>query len=156
VIAGAVGMLLVLLVANVFAQYHVISKREKAIDQQFCDITQKVMGKAICEPAVAISVMKQPQSELGSFKLPERSAVRVAAELSHMIPQGMELWINELEISTERARVAGEASSFDAVDQIVAEYSKDACYQDIKKSKLRKKADGKGVEFQLSIRLGCS
>jgi general secretion pathway protein L len=155
-IAGAVGLMLALLTVNTFAQYHVITKREKAIDQQFCEITQKVIGKPICEPAVAISVMKQPQSELGSFKLPERSAVRVAAELSAMIPQGTDVLINELEITNERARVAGEASSFDAVDQIVSEYSKDTCYQEIKKSKLRKKNDGKGVEFQLSIRLGCS
>jgi general secretion pathway protein L len=155
-IALAAGILVFLLGVNTFAQYHVITKREKAIDQQFCDITQKVIGKPICEPAVAISVMKQPQSDLGSFKLPERSAVRVAAELSDMIPKGMDVWVNELEITNERARVAGEAASFDAVDQIVGEYSKDACYQDIKKSKLRKKSDGKGVEFQLSIKLGCS
>lgn len=155
-IAAAVGLLLILLAANTWAQYHVIRKREADIDKQFCDITQKVIGKMVCEPTVAISVMKQPQTELGSFRLPERSAVRVAAELSHMIPQGSDAVVNELEVTTERARVSGEASSFEAVDSIVTEYSKDACYTDVKKAKLRKRSDGKGVEFQLSIRMGCS
>ena len=107
---------------NTAAQYHVTNKRERSIDRQFCEVTMKVIGKEICEPTVAISVMKQPQSELGSFKLPERSAVRVAAELSHMIPEAMakDVLIQELEITSERARVSGETSSFDAVDQIVA------------------------------------
>jgi general secretion pathway protein L len=157
VIAGSIGALILLLLVNTIAQYHVIKKRETSIDQQFCDITQKVVGRAICEPAVAYSVMKNPQTELGNFKLPERSAMRVAAELSAMIPEKMEILIQEMEVTPERARITGETSSFDAVDQIVAEYSKDPCYgSDIKKAKLRKKSDGKGVEFQLSIKLGCS
>jgi general secretion pathway protein L len=156
-IAGSIGALLLLLIVNTIAQYHVIKKREASIDQQFCDITNKVVGRPICEPAVAYSVMKNPQTDLGNFKLPERSAVRVAAELSDMIPKGTEVLIQELEITPDRARIAGETGSFDAVDQIVGEYSKDPCYgSDIKKAKLRKKSDGKGVEFQLSIKLGCS
>lgn len=160
VIAGSVAILLMLLAANTFAQYHVINKRERSIDQQFCDITKTVVGRPICEPAIALSVMKDPQTELGSFKLPERSAVRVAAELSGMIPEKLmkdeDVWINEFDINNERARVSGESASFDAVDQIVAEYAKDPCYAEIKKSRLRKKSDGKGVEFQLSMNLRCS
>jgi general secretion pathway protein L len=155
-LAAAVGAMLLLICVNVWAEYHVVRKREATIDQQFCEITQKVLGKEVCEPTLAISMMKQPASELGSFKLPERSAFRIAADVSNLVPQGSDVWINEVEITPDRARISGETSSFDAVDQLVAEYSKDACLQDIKKGKLRKKADGKGVEFQLSIKLVCS
>lgn len=155
-IGAAAALLIGLVSANVYAQYHVIRAREAAIDRQFCEITQKVLGKEVCEPMVALSMMKQPATDLGSFRLPERSAFRVAADVSGLIPQGTEVLISELDITPDRVRISGETVSFDAVDQIVAEYEKDSCLTEIKKGKLRKKSDGKGVEFQLSIKLVCS
>jgi general secretion pathway protein L len=155
-LAGAAVLLIALFGVNVWAQYHVVGAREDEINQQFCDITKKTLGKEVCEPTLAISMMKSPASELGSFKLPERSAFRVAADVSHLIPQGTDVLISELEVTSERVRISGETVSFDAVDSIVTEYTKDECLTDIKKSKLKKTADGKGVEFQISIKLRCS
>ncbi|MCK6544931.1 pilus assembly protein PilM [Myxococcota bacterium] len=155
-LVGSAAMVLVLLGVNTWAQFHVISRREAAIDKQFCEITQKVLGKEVCEPTVAISMMREPASELGAFKLPERSAFRTAADVSNLIPPNTDITVSELEVTPDRLRISGDAASFDAVDQIVAEYSKDECLTEIKKSKLHKKSDGKGVEFQLSIKLRCS
>ena len=59
-------------------------------------------------------------------------------------------------VTPDRARIVGEASNFDAVDQMVAALKKDDCFKEVKKSKLRKKVGGKGVEFQLSMQLRCS
>ncbi len=153
--AIAAGVLTVLLMINTIVQYQVISSRETAIDRQFCEITKKVVGREICEPTVAISVVKQPTSELGNFALPEKSAFRIAAELSHLVPKELELTLSEMEITPDRARLSGETQSFDAVDQLVSAYAADKCFTEIKKSGLRKKSDGDGVEFQLSIQLGC-
>ena len=69
----------------------VINAREADIDQQFCDITKKVVGREICEPTVAKSVISQPASELGTFALPQRSAFGVAAELSSLVPKELEV-----------------------------------------------------------------
>lgn len=151
-LAGAAGLVLVLLGINTWAQFHVIGQREAAIDQQFCEITKKVLAKEVCEPTVAISMMREPASELGAFQAPHCSAFRTAADVSNnMIPAGTDVTVNELEAAPDRLRISGDAASFDAVDQIVAEISKDECLTEIKKSKLHKKSDGKGVEFQLSI-----
>lgn len=155
-LAGAAGLLLVLFGVNIWAQYYVVGSREKKIDLQFCDITKQVLGQEVCEPTIALSRMRSPASELGNFALPERSAFRIAADVSNLIPANTDLVISELEITPDRVRISGETVSFDAVDSIVSEYAKDACLQDIKKSKLRKKTDGKGVEFQISIKVVCS
>jgi general secretion pathway protein L len=155
--AAAAGLLL-LFGVNVFAQYHVVSAREEAIDLQFCEITKKTLGKEVCEPTVAVSMMRSPTSELGSFKLPERSAFKIAADISNLIPPppAPDVLVSELEVTPERVRVTGETVSFDAVDSIVTEYAKEPCFEEIKKSKLRKTTDGKAVEFQISIKLRCS
>lgn len=156
-IAAAVGVLAVLAIGNTIAQYQVVKAREAAIDQQFCNITKKVVGREICEPTVAISVIKQPTTELGAFALPEISAFQVAAELSHLAPKDVKLLIEEMEVTPDRVRIAGETTSFDAVDQLVSAYAAHKCFNDIKKGKLSKKSGSEGgVEFQLSIRLGCS
>lgn len=154
--AGAAGVLLFLLLINVVVQYQVTNAREAEIDRQFCAITKKVVGREICEPTVAISVVRQPSSELGSFQLPEKSAFQVAAELSHLVPKELDVTLSEMEITPDRARLAGKTANFDAVDQLVGAYSANDCYREIKKGRLRQTSDGKGVEFQLSIRLECS
>ncbi len=155
-IAGTVLCLLFLLVANTFAQYHVVGSRERSMDLQFCRICKEVVGREICEPKVCIEAIKNPGNEIGNFKPPERSAFRVAAEISSMLPKDLELLVKEMDITPERARVSGETTGFDAVDRMVSAFGEDKCYTEVKKGQLRKKSDGKGVEFQLSIRLGCS
>ena len=64
--------------------------------------------------------------------------------------------IEELDVSPDRAKISGETATFDAVDSIVLEYAKDACYSDIKKGKLQKKAGGEKIEFQLTMNMECS
>ena len=49
-------------------------------------------------------------SELGSFKLPERSAFRVAAELSALVPKELEVTINDMEVTPSRARIESPSS----------------------------------------------
>lgn len=155
-IAASVAAIALLAIVNTVAQYQVVGSREDEIDRQFCEITKKVVGREICEPTVAISVVREPASELGAFKLPERSAYTVAAELSQLAPDKIEVVFDEMEITPDRVRISGETTSFDAVDQIVSAYAANACYSDIKKGKLSKKGDGAGVEFQLSIKLRCT
>ncbi|MBI2378602.1 MAG: pilus assembly protein PilM [Deltaproteobacteria bacterium] len=156
VVMGSAAALFLLLLANVYMSYHTVSAREAEIDKAFCSVTKEVVGREVCEPKLALAAMTQPASELGNVKLPERSALNVAAELSERIPKGLDVKIEELDISPDRARVVGNTTTFDAVDQIVAEYEKDACYKEIKKGNLRKTPAGDRVEFQLTMQLECS
>ena len=155
--AGAVAVLMLLMLVNVVARIQALSQREAEVDQQFCDITKKVVGRAICEPSVAIPVLKQPSSELGAFKLPERSAFLVAAEISSQLPQELAetTVITEMDINIDRARIEGETANFEAVDKISSALAENKCFESIKKGRLNKKSNGQSVEFQLNIRLGC-
>ncbi|MBK6690224.1 MAG: pilus assembly protein PilM [Deltaproteobacteria bacterium] len=154
--AASAGVLVALALVNVAAQYRVVSTRESAIDREFCNITKAIVGREICEPSVALSVVKEPTSEFGAFKLPERSAFRVAAELSALVPKELKVKVDEMDITSDKARVSGESDSFDAVDSLVTAYAADPCFTEIKKGKLQKKGDGSGVEFQLTMNLECS
>ena len=155
-IAISAIVLTFLLMVNAWASYQNLVAREGSIDKQFCEITKKTVGREICEPKRALSVMQSPTSELGNLKLPSRSALNIAAELSDRIPKGVEVHVREMTIAPKRAKIRGETTSLDAVDQIVGGYSKDPCYSNIRKGKLRRIASGKRFEFVLTLQLECS
>jgi general secretion pathway protein L len=155
-IAISALILCFLLMVNAWASYQSSVQSEEKIDKQFCAITKKTIGREICEPKVALSMMKSPTSELGNLALPSRSALNIAAELSDRIPAGIDVHVREMTIAPKRAKIRGETTSLDAVDQIVAGYSKDPCYSNIRKGKLRRIASGKRFEFILTIQLECS
>ena len=155
-IAGAAAVLMGFVLVLVVVQYRVVAAREAAVDEQFCLITQKVVGKRVCEPSVAISRLREPTTELGNFKLPEKSAFRMAADISKAIPDSVDTRVREMDIRPNQARLVGETTSFDAVDKLVAALDADSCITDIKKGNLLKKSDGQGVEFQLKMDLECS
>jgi len=155
VMAACVGGLMLLLLISVAVQYRAVVEREAVIDQAFCDITREVVGREICEPSLALSVMASPDSELGSFELPERSAYVTLAELSQRVPEGVEVTIEEVQVTSDRAQVEGSADSFDAVDKVVSAYNESDCLDDIKKARISKSATGQGVEFELSMLVVC-
>lgn len=155
-IAAAGAALAVILLISVAANYRTIIQREAEIDQAFCDITKEVVGQEICEPSRAISVMKSPASELGSFSLPEVTAYSIAAELSRLVPEELPVKLYDVDITPDRARIEGEADSFDTVDKLVAAYGESDCLGNIKKDQIRKKSTGDGIEFKINMQVTCS
>lgn len=153
---GAAAAMVVLMLANAAVSYQQAVKRERDIDREFCEITKATVGREICEPKEAIAAMQKPASDLGNVKLPERSALNIAAELSSRVPEGVAVDIDEIDITPERAKLTGETATFDAVDSLVTEFAKDDCYSDIKKGKLQKKAGTEKIEFQLTMTMECS
>ncbi|MEM1026073.1 MAG: pilus assembly protein PilM [Myxococcota bacterium] len=153
--AASVGALLLLLLISVAVQYRGVVEREAVVDQAFCDITQEVVGREICEPSLALSVMTSPDSELGSFELPERSAYVTIAELSERVPEGVELSFEEIQVTSDAAQLEGVAISFDAVDKVVTAYGESDCLDDIKKARISKSSTGEGVEFELTMKVVC-
>jgi general secretion pathway protein L len=148
--------LMVLLLLSVAARYRAVVEREAVIDRQFCRITKEVIGREICEPGLAISVMQSPESELGAFNLPQRSAYAYVAEISSRVPDGLDILITDIDVTPDRITIDGEADSFDAVDQLVGAYAESPCLDEIKKSNISKKAVGEGVDFTLNMRTRCT
>ena len=150
----AVGVIAVMLLFYAGLNSRFTYAREAEINKQFCKITKEVTGTEICEPTIALSVMRQPSSELGSFALPKISAFGHALSIAQLVP--VKLKLTELNIDTDRIYVEGEVGSFDAVDKLVEAYSKNTCFKKITKDKLRKKGGGsRDIEFQLKIQLEC-
>ncbi len=160
VIAAAMVGTLFLMMIYAGMQMHLVQKREAEVDKEFCRVTKEVIGREICEPDVALSVLRSPASDLGNFKLPQTTAYGIAAELSAYAPkaegEGSALVITEMSISPEKVTLKGEAPSFDAVDQLVTAYGKSTCFTNIKKGGLRKKSTGEGVEFEIKLNVECS
>lgn len=154
--AGAAAVLMAFVLVLAVVQYRAVAARESAIDEQFCEVTERVVGRRVCEPAIALSVLREPTTELGNFKLPEKSAFRMAADISTAVPKDLDTRLREMDIRPNQARLVGETTSFDAVDKIFSALGADPCITNVKKGSLLKKSDGKGVEFQLKMDLECS
>ncbi len=155
-IGASALVLLLLLMVSIAAQYRSVVQREAQIDLAFCTITKEVVGQEICEPSRAISVMKTPASDLGTFRLPRHSAYEVSSEISDRVPKDLKISFSDIDVTPERARVDGQADSFESVDKLVASYAESPCLAEIKKSRIRKSSKGDGVEFQLSMQVTCS
>lgn len=152
---GATAALVALLGVYGVLKVRAVNAREQEVNAEFCAITKQVVGREICEPDVAISVMRSPPSDLGNFKLPRVSAYDLLLELSAKVPADVkDIKLSDVNIGAERVVVEGDAPSFDAVDRLVAAYAETRCLTEIQKDRLRKKSDG--VEFQLKMRVGCS
>lgn len=153
--AVSVASLLILLMTYGAVRSRAVAARETEVDREFCRITKQVVGREICEPDVALSVMRQPPSELGTFSLPKVSGYRVMVELSRRVPEDTKIKLTDLNVQGDRAMVEGDADSFDAVDRLVGAYAESPCLEGIEKDRLRKKMVGDGVEFRVKMRVGC-
>ena len=155
-IFAAIATLFVLLFVYGTLRLRAVGAREAEINREFCRVTKEVIGREICEPDIAESVMRNPPSDLGNFQLPQISGYDILLELSERAPDKLQIKFTEVSVGEERTIIEGEAPSFDAVDQLVAAYNESRCLTDIQKDRLRKKTVGSGVEFQLKMKGGCS
>lgn len=155
-IATAVGALIILLGLYGILKTSMLSAREAEVDQEFCRVTKEVIGREICEPDVAESVIRNPSSDLGTFRLPEVTAYDMLLELSAKVPSELDVKVTDLSVSAERAVVEGDAPSLDAVESLVAAYDKSKCLSDIEKGPIRDTSNGQRLEFQLKMKVECS
>lgn len=150
------AVLLLLFFVQIGTRHQLLGQQESAVDEAFCALTKRVVGRALCESTVALAALREPPSDLGSFRIPKRSAFEMASDISEAIPPDLEVRLRDFDIREERASIRGDAKDFDAVEQVVANLKKMECITEAKKGNLRTSVDGKGVEFQLTLRLGCS
>jgi len=61
--------------------------------------------------------------------------------------------LTDLTISTEGINISGETQSFDGVDNLKKAYAGSPYFDEIKMLPARAGANGKGVEFKLSLTL---
>ena len=81
----------------------------------------------------------------GAAPLPSLEAV------SRALPDDSGTFIRELTFDKDGVRLAGRASSFDAVDQYAAALKKELLYNDARISDAKMSIDGKQVEFRIEL-----
>ena len=142
-------------------RYSMLRSEERDLDQGFCNATQKIVGKAICDPTAALATLRQAPGAEGA-SIPSFSASQLYEMLSKSIDSGVDIQFDSLDlrvdgtgVQPERLLGKGEAASFETTEQLVAMVKRDACVQDAEVSKLRKTSQGGRVEFNLTVKVLC-
>lgn len=160
----AVGISIVLLLAlgSLMTKYVLISGQEEALNQEFCNATQKIVGRQICDPTAALATLRQPAGAGDGVVIPEFSAARMFEGFSKSIAADVDVAFSELEFrlparsgEPEKITGKGEAANFETTEQVVAALKKDPCVQEAEVSRQRRTRNSSRVEFNLSVTMKC-
>lgn len=152
-LAAMAAILLVLFGVSVWAKLQALETREAKLDKALCDATKKILGSCETDFRVAIGKLKGQGSPAAS--IPHVSAVELLSNVSNLFPTGGSAVLNDLDIVDGSIRLRGDATSYDAIDDIIVALQADKCMTDVKKGKLEKTAAGR-VDFALDVTYGCS
>jgi type IV pilus assembly protein PilM len=157
------GMLALLVGLSLFDLYYHLRTKEMHYAQlqgQMESIFRETfpeMRRVSNETSIAREKLREIETNLrdvGILSGPHGSALEMLRELAVRTPQGLQVKITDLTISTEGISISGETQSFDGVDSLKKAYASSAYFDEVKVSgQARAGAGGKGVEFKLAITL---
>lgn len=157
--AIGLSVILMLMMTSLITRSVLSSGFEEQLRQRFCDETQAVVGRPICEPTMALNVMRMPP-DLGGISIPTYSAGFLLEALGKMVPNDLDVRFTEMDIrlgqtaeESDRIQVQGDASSFEDINAFKDVLSKDACVSKVKEGNSKLKKDRK--EFNLEIEFRC-
>ncbi|MBI5509531.1 MAG: pilus assembly protein PilM [Deltaproteobacteria bacterium] len=161
-IGAGLAAVFVLAIVGSIARYTLISAEEAQIDQGFCKVTQKIVGREICDPMAALATLKHSSGTGEGVNLPPYSATDLYEAMSKMIGKDTDVSFDDLEFRVtgrlddpDRITGKGEAATFEATEQIVVSLKKHPCIQDAEASKQRKTRNTNRVEFSFSAKVAC-
>jgi general secretion pathway protein L len=144
---------LVLLIASGIVRNTVLERRERAVDAQLCDITQRYIGR--CEKNFDIAMNMLQGKESPAANIPRYSAVTMLAELIAHLPTEYPVTADQIVIDLDRVSARFETDSSKHVEDIVAALKTYQCFKEVKEGKLEKNKDGSKVSFRLDIHVEC-
>ena len=160
----AIGLSICLLLGlgNLFVRYGLVKSDEEALNQEFCNVTKKVVGREICDPTAALATLRQAPGAGEEVVIPEYSAAQLYGSISELIGPDVDVSFDELEFRLasrggefDKVTGRGEAASFETTEQIVAVLKKDPCVGKAETSRQRKTRNTGRVEFHLAVDLRC-
>ncbi len=159
----ASGVAAVVLAASFAAavRFSTMREQEKELGQGFCSATQRIVGRPICDPTVALATLRATPGTQ-STPIPSYSAAGLLEMVSRAVPQGLDVRLDDLELRVdngsssvpERLVGKGEAASFDVAEQLLAALKRDACVQGADLSKQQRTQGGR-VSFSLNVKVAC-
>jgi cell division ATPase FtsA len=133
---------------------------ERDLNLAFCKITERIVGRTICDPTQALAALRQTDGS--GVVIPSYSASAMLEMLSKRLPKTLDVHFDELDVRVdgvpgqpERAIGRGEAGSFDIVEQLIAQLKADPCVAEAEVSKQRKSQTAGRVEFTLGVKVSC-
>jgi Tfp pilus assembly protein PilN len=156
------GMLALLVGLSLFDLYYHLRTKESHYEQLQSQVesifrqTFPEVRRVSNEVSQAREKLREIETNLkgiGSLSGPQGSALEMLRELAVRTPQGLQVKITDLAISTEGISISGETQSFDGVDSLKKAYAASAYFDEVKVSQARAGTGGKGVEFKLAVTL---
>jgi len=160
----AIGLSLVILLAlgGATMRYWMLTEDEARINQGFCEATEKIVGREICNPTAAVATLKEAPGAGQGIHIPRYSSGKIFEAVSTLISKEVDVEFHELDFrlgtaggELDRITGKGEAGSFDTTEQLVRFLKRDPCVTQAEVSKQRKTRNSGRVEFSLQVRLSC-
>ncbi|MBE2253619.1 MAG: pilus assembly protein PilM [Myxococcus sp.] len=146
-------VLLVLLIASGVARNTILERREKAVDQVLCDVTQRILGR--CEKNFDIALNLLEGKESPAAGVPKRTAVTLLAEVSQRIPADSPVTLERVTVDLDRIELVCQAPSVKQMEDVIAALKTYKCFKEISEGKVEKSKDGTKVGFRLDVKVEC-
>ncbi len=134
-----------------------LAREDDALVKKQLAVCQQITGQALESASVCRSMIQERINGTAGFQVPEHSAVDVFLEISRRLPYAAELKrkITELDITSERVRLKGTTTTYDAIDTMVERLQGGKCFQLVEKGKARN-ISADVVELNITINLDCA
>ncbi len=154
--AWAAALLVVVAVGSL-TQAIMLSREDSALLQKQLTLCEQITGEKSDSTSRCLALIHERINGTAGFQVPEHGAVDVFLEISRRLPYGEEIKrkITELDITSERVRLKGTTTSYDAIDTMVERLQGGKCFQLVEKGKARNINDST-VELNVTINLDCA
>lgn len=154
--AWAAALLLVVGVGSI-AQMVMLSRENDALLARQLALCEQITGEKTDSTSRCTALIRERINGTAGFQVPEVSAVDVFMEVSRRLPYADELKrkVTELDITSERVRLKGTTTTYEAIDTMVARLQGGRCFQLVEKGKARN-INADTVEMNITINLDCA
>lgn len=149
--------LLIVIATGALTQAIMLSREDTALLQKQLSLCEQITGEKSDSTSRCLALIHERINGTAGFQVPEHGAVDVFLEISRRLPYAEELKrkITELDITSERVRLKGTTTTYDAIDTMVERLQGGKCFQLVEKGKARNINDST-VELNITINLDCA
>ncbi|HTS81345.1 MAG TPA: pilus assembly protein PilM [Myxococcaceae bacterium] len=130
-----------------------LGRREAAVDDRLCALTQRVLGKCERNYDRALNLLRGQQSPAAA--VPSISATRLLAEVAQRVPPEVTLSFSQMVFDLDRVQLRGETDSTRSIDKLAAALKGYRCFREVKEGKVERVRDSSRVQFQLDVQVDC-
>jgi general secretion pathway protein L len=156
-VLGAWAAVLVLLLGLTgVSRAFILGRTEDELVTKELALCKEITGQDIDSFTRCLAMINERINGTSSFTVPERSAADTYLEIARRLPPSSEVRrkITELDITSERVKMRGLTSSYEAIDQMVERLQGGKCFSLVEKGKAQNK--GSDVDFNITITLDCA